>query len=96
MFMTVLVIIKAFLILAITLLGYHNLNALAFGKMKDEMGGVHCVKNVLIRSYSGPYFPAFGLNTERYGVSLGIQSECGENLNQYNSEYGQLLRTGCY
>ena len=22
------------------------------------------------------YFPAFGLNTERYGVSLGIQSEC--------------------
>ena len=23
-----------------------------------------------------PYFPAFGLNTERYGVSLRIQSEC--------------------
>ena len=23
----------------------------------------HCVKNVRIRSYSGPYFPAFGLNT---------------------------------
>ena len=28
--------------------------------------------------FSGPYFPAFGLNTERYGVSLRIQSECGE------------------
>ena len=28
----------------------------------------HCVKSVLIRSYSGPYFPAFWLNTERYGV----------------------------
>ena len=28
----------------------------------------HCVKSVRIRSYSGPYFPAFGLNTERYGV----------------------------
>ena len=26
----------------------------------------HCVKSVLIRSYSGPYFPAFWLNTERY------------------------------
>ena len=26
--------------------------------------------------YSGPYFPAFGLNTERY-VFLGIRSECG-------------------
>ena len=28
--------------------------------------------------FSGPYFPAFGLNTERYGVSLCIQSECGK------------------
>ena len=27
---------------------------------------VHCVKSVRIRSYSGPYFPAFGLSTERY------------------------------
>ena len=32
----------------------------------------HCVKNVRIRSNSGPYFPAFGLNTERYSVSLRI------------------------
>ena len=23
---------------------------------------------IIIRSFSGPYFPAFGLNTERYGV----------------------------
>ena len=27
--------------------------------------------------FSDPYFPAFGLNTERYSVSLRIQSECG-------------------
>ena len=27
-----------------------------------------CVESVRIRSYSAPYFPAFGLNTERYGV----------------------------
>ena len=26
----------------------------------------HCVKGVHIRSFSGPYLPAFGLNTERY------------------------------
>ena len=26
--------------------------------------------------FSGPYFPSFGLNTERYEVSLRIQSEC--------------------
>ena len=25
-----------------------------------------------------PHFPTFGLNTERYGVSLRIQSECGK------------------
>ena len=30
----------------------------------------HCVKSVCIQSYSRPYFPAFGLNTERYSISL--------------------------
>ena len=34
------------------------------------------LKIVRIRSYSGPHFPAFGLNTERYVVSLRIQSWC--------------------
>ena len=27
---------------------------------------IHSVWSVQIRSFSGPYFPAFGLNTERY------------------------------
>ena len=36
----------------------------------------HCVKSVHVRSFSGSTFPAFGLNTERYSVSLRIQSEC--------------------
>ena len=31
-----------------------------------------------IWSYSGPHFPAFGLNTERYSASLLSQSECGK------------------
>ena len=35
-------------------------------------------KSVLIRSYSGPYFSPFGLNTERYKVSLRVQSERGK------------------
>ena len=39
---------------------------------------LHCVKSVRIRSHSGSYFPAFGLNTESYSVSLRIQSECGK------------------
>ena len=38
----------------------------------------HCVKSVHIRSYYGPHFPAFGLNTERYSVSLRIESKCGK------------------
>ena len=38
----------------------------------------HCVKSVRIRRYSGPHFPTFGLNTERYPVSLRIQAECGK------------------
>ena len=38
----------------------------------------YCVKSVRIRSFSGPYFLAFGLNTERYWVSLRILSECGK------------------
>ena len=43
-----------------------------------KIGSYHCIKNVHIRSYSGPNFPAFGLNRERYGVSLRIQSICGK------------------
>ena len=36
----------------------------------------HYVKSVRIRSFSGPYFPALRRNTERYSISLCIQSEC--------------------
>ena len=37
---------------------------------------VYCVKSVRIWSFSVPYFLAFGLNAERYSVSLRMQSEC--------------------
>ena len=49
-------------------------------RMAIKMGGVviDCVKSVHIRSYSGRYFPAFKLNTERYGVSLRIQANAGK------------------
>ena len=45
---------------------------------KEIFKDTNCVKNVCIRSYSGPYFPAFELNRERYTVSPLIQSECGK------------------
>ena len=44
----------------------------------DETNNEHCVKGVCIRSYSGTHFPSFGLNTERYFVSLRMLSECGK------------------
>ena len=48
----------------------------------------HSVKNGRIRSYSGPYFLAFGLNTETpYSVRMR------ENTNQSNFEYGHFLRS---
>ena len=39
---------------------------------------IHCVRSIRILSYSGPHFRAFELNTERYFVSLRIQSQCGK------------------
>ena len=53
----------------------------------------HCVKNVRIWSFSGSYFPTFWLDTERYGVSLRIQSEWRENTDQKNSEYEHFSRS---
>ena len=52
----------------------------------------HCVKSVRIRSYSGPYFPAFELNTNiqsKYEYSVRMW----ENTDQNNSEYGHFLRS---
>ena len=34
------------------------------------ISNIHCVKSVSIQSYSGPYFPAFWLNREKYSVSF--------------------------
>ena len=42
-----------------------------------------CVKSVRVRSYSSLYFPAFGLNAERYFVYT----------DQNNSEYGHFSRS---
>ena len=60
---------------------------------------VGCVKSVCIWSYSGPRFPALGLNTERYGLSLRIQSECGKmwtrmvpNTNTFHAVVGKCLQ----
>ena len=57
------------------------------------MQHAHCVKSVRIRSHCGPYFPAFGLNTERYRVPLRIQSEC-KKIAPEQLRYGHYSRSG--
>ena len=49
----------------------------------------HCIKRVRIRSYSGPHFPIFGLNTP-------YSDPMRENADQNNSEYGHILRSALW
>ena len=58
----------------------------------------HCVKSVGIRSYTGLYFPAFGLNTERIQKSSQLlgQSGSSDQLSEQNylgELHGDLGRT---
>ena len=44
----------------------HRKRAMSRILSKKQTNSVqHCVKSVCIQSYSGPYFPAFGLNTDQ-------------------------------
>ena len=52
--------------------------AIEMGKLSNIGNTSHWVKTILIRCFSGPYFLAFGLNTERYGLSFRIQSKWGK------------------
>ena len=58
------------------------------------MSVIFCTtKSVLIRSYSGPHIPAFGLNTESispYSVRMR------ENSDQNNSKYGHVSRSAAF
>ena len=53
---------------------------------------LHCVKSVLIWSFSGPYFTAFRLNMESCSVSP-YSVRMRENTDQKNSEYGHYARS---
>ena len=71
-------------ILAGNVLGIINRNLSKNEKLIFRVLCLHCVKIVLIRCFSGPHFPGFRLNKERYGVSLRIQSECGKIRTRYS------------
>ena len=65
----------------------------------QNAGQFHCMISAHIRSFSGPYFATFGLNSERYGVSLRIEPEYGKiptrkvpNTDTFlRSFYGQIV-----
>ena len=55
-------------------------------RVQSKYGKIHYIKSVGIQSFSGPYFPTFGLSTER---------KCGHFSRSYigdkeNSEYGHF------
>ena len=56
----------------------------------------NCVKSVHIQSYSGPHFPAFGLNMERYSISLQIQSKCGKMQTRITLNTDTLYALTCF
>ena len=66
--------------------------------LKITSKAVHCFKSIHIQRFSGPYLPTFGLNTERYGVSLHIQSEFGKMRTRKtpNTDTFQALKILCY
>ena len=55
-------ILKMILLVSHILLVFHSAKGL-WNQLENIR---HCVKSGRIRSFSGPYFPAFGLNTEIY------------------------------
>ena len=55
---------------------------------------LHYVKSVQKRSFVWSVLPAFGQNTDRYSVSLRIQSKCGKIRTRKNSVFGHFSRNG--
>ena len=59
------------------------------------VSGIVTLRGKCPYSYSGPYFPAFGLNTERYGEISPYLVQMRENADQKdqnNSKYWHFLR----
>ena len=44
---------------------YNTFSSLTYSKRSCNITTLHCIKSVHIQSFSGPYFPPFGLNTGR-------------------------------
>ena len=65
----------------------------SFSAFRTNVSLIHCVKSVHIRSFSGPYFLAFGLNTESLHSKAPYSVRIQENTDQKNSEYRHFLHS---
>ena len=57
-------------------------------KLNPQKMSVFGVESVRIRSFSGPYFPAFGLNTKRY--FWPVYSRIRSEYREVRSKYGKI------
>ena len=46
--------------------------------------------------FSGPYFPTFGLSTERYSVTLRVLAECEKIRTRKNSLFGHFSHSDSF
>ena len=71
----------------------HDFDFVTGPKVETSNSGflLHCVKQ--IRSFFWSYFPALGLNMERYFVSLRIQAECWKMRTRKDSVFGHCSRS---
>ena len=66
-----------------------NKNTIPAGFLKVN----HWVKDVRIRSFTGPFSTVLGLNMEIYRVNLRIQFERMKIRTKKNSKYGHFLHS---
>ena len=56
----------------------------------------HCVKSVRIWNFLGPYFPAIGINTERFTLQISLFSPNEGKIQTRKIPNRHFLRSGIY
>ena len=67
----------------------HQISVLYRGSLQILLVEKHALRENCPNTefFSGSYFPAFGLNTEKYPISARIQSKCGKIRTRKNSVF---------
>ena len=68
-------------------------NSKVFFRVLRRFFKLHCMKSAQMRSFSGPYFPIFGLNMEIYSKNLRIQSDYRKIRTRKSFVFGRFLRS---